>query len=38
MIVTRGFIRALDMDAFPMRYIEITDGKISEKLIYTTES
>ena len=38
MIVTRGFIRALDMDAFPMRYIEITDGKISEKLIYTSES
>jgi Icc protein len=34
-IVTRGFIRPLDLDMYPMRYIEITDGKISEKLIYT---
>jgi len=34
-IVTRGFIRPLDMDMYPMRLVEITDGKISEKLIYT---
>jgi len=34
-IVTRGFIRALDMDNYPMRYVEIKDSKISEKLIYT---
>jgi Icc protein len=34
-IVTRGFIRPLDMDQYPMRYVEITEGKISEKLIYT---
>jgi Icc protein len=36
MIVTRGFIRPLDLDMYPMRYVEITDGKISEKLIYTS--
>ena len=35
-IVTRGFVRPLDMDMYPMRYVEITDSKISEKLIYTT--
>jgi len=34
-VVTRGFIRPLDMDMYPMRYVEITDGKINEKLIYT---
>ena len=34
-IVTRGFVRPLDMDMYPMRLVEITDGKISEKLIYT---
>ncbi len=34
-IVTRGFIRPLDMDMYPMRLVEITDEKISEKLIYT---
>jgi len=34
-IVTRGFIRPLDMDMYPMRLVEITDSKISEKLIYT---
>ena len=34
-IVTRGFIRPLDMDMYPMRYVEITESKISEKLIYT---
>ena len=38
MIVTRGFVRPLDMDAYPMRYIEINDNKITEKLIYTTEA
>lgn len=37
MIVTRGFVRPLDLDAYPMRYIEITANKISEKLIYTTD-
>ena len=35
-IVTRGFVRPLDLDMYPMRYVEITDGKISEKLIYTS--
>ena len=34
-IVTRGFIRPLDMDMYPMRYVEITGDKINEKLIYT---
>ena len=34
-IVTRGFVRPLDLDMYPMRYVEITDGKINEKLIYT---
>jgi len=35
-IVTRGFVRPLDMDMYPMRYVEITNNKITEKLIYTT--
>ena len=35
-IVTRGFIRPLDMDMYPMRYVEIVDGNINEKLIYTS--
>ncbi len=35
-IVTRGFIRPLDLDMYPMRYVEIADGKITEKLIYTS--
>jgi Icc protein len=34
-IVTRGFIKPLDLEQYPMRYIEIKDEKISEKLIYT---
>ena len=34
-VVTRGFVRPLDMDMYPMRYVEISDGKIREKLIYT---
>jgi len=34
-IVTRGFVRPLDMDQYPMRYVEISGTKISEKLIYT---
>ncbi len=34
-ISRRGFIRPLDMDMYPMRYVEITDSKINEKLIYT---
>lgn len=36
MVVTRGFIRPLDLDMYPMRYVEITNNKISEKLIYTS--
>ena len=35
LIVTRGFIRPLDLDMFPMRYVEINANKINEKLIYT---
>ncbi len=35
-IATRGFVRPLDMDMYPMRYVEITDNKINEKLIYTS--
>ena len=34
-IVTRGFIRALDLDMYPMRYVEVKDNHINEKLIYT---
>ncbi len=34
-IVTRGFVRPLDLDQYPMRYVEITDNKIADKLIYT---
>ena len=36
MIVTRGFVRPLDLDMYPMRYVEIQGDKISEKLIYTS--
>ncbi len=35
-IVTRGFIRPLDLDQYPMRYIELDNEKINERLIYTT--
>jgi len=35
-IATRGFIRPLDMDMYPMRYVEIYSGEINEKLIYTS--
>ena len=34
-ITTRGFIRPLDLDEYPMRYIEIANNEVSEKLIYT---
>ncbi len=34
-IVTRGFVRPLDMDQYPMRYVELAGSKINEKLIYT---
>ena len=34
-IVTRGFIRPLDLDMYPMRYVELSGNSISEKLIYT---
>jgi len=36
MIVTRGFIRPLDLDMYPMRYVEIQGTDIHEKLIYTS--
>ena len=35
-IVTRGFIRPLDLDMYPMRYVELNGNKINEKLIYTS--
>ena len=35
-VVTRGFVRPLDLDMYPMRYVEIQDSKISEKIIYTS--
>jgi len=35
-IVTRGFVRPLDKGMYPMRYIELDDKNISEKLIYTS--
>ena len=34
-IATRGFIRPLDLDMFPMRYVELNGNNINEKLIYT---
>jgi len=34
-IVTRGFIRPKDLDAYPMRYVELSGNSINEKLIYT---
>jgi len=34
-IATRGFIRMLDLDMYPMRYVELSGTKINEKLIYT---
>jgi len=34
-IATRGFVRPLDLDRYPMRYVEMGSGKIQEKLIYT---
>ena len=36
-ITTRGFIRPLDLDEYPMRYIEVNGNDVSEKLIYTLE-
>ena len=35
-IVTRGFIRPLDLDMYPMRYVEIIGNEVHEKLIYTS--
>ena len=35
-IATRGFIRPLDLDMYPMRYIEINGYNVEEKLIYTS--
>jgi len=37
-ITTRGFIRPLDLDEYPMRYVEIKNNEVSEKLIYTTDA
>ena len=37
-ITTRGFIRPLDLDEYPMRYIELNGTELSEKLIYTAEA
>ena len=34
-ITTRGFIRPLDLDQYPMRYVELNGEKITHKLIYT---
>ena len=34
-IVTRGFVRPIDLDNYPMRLIELDGNKVSEKLIYT---
>ncbi len=35
LVVTRGFVRPLDLDQYPMRHVKITDNKIDHKLIYT---
>ncbi|WP_457748449.1 metallophosphoesterase [Sulfurimonas sp.] len=35
-IVTRGFIRPLDLDMYPMRYVVLEGNTINEKLIYTS--
>ncbi len=34
-ITTRGFIRPLDLDQYPMRYVELNGTNITHKLIYT---
>jgi len=35
-IVTRGFVRPLDLDMYPMRYVELNGNTVYEKLIYTS--
>jgi Icc protein len=35
-IVTRGFVRPLDLEMYPMRYIQVNSSTIEEKLIYTS--
>ena len=35
-VVTRGFVRPLDLDMYPMRYVELNGNTINEKLIYTS--
>ena len=35
-IVTRGFVRPLDLDMYPMRLVEIKGNDIQEKMIYTS--
>jgi Icc protein len=37
-ITTRGFVRPLDLDEYPMRYIELNGTELSEKLIYTVDA
>ena len=34
-ITTRGFIRPLDLDQYPMRYVELNGKNITHKLVYT---
>ena len=34
-ITTRGFVRPLDLDQYPMRYVELDAANITHKLIYT---
>lgn len=34
-ITTRAFVRPLDLDMYPMRYVEIDGNDINEKIIYT---
>jgi len=35
-VVTRGFVRPLDLDMYPMRYVELKGNTVNEKLIYTS--
>ena len=37
-ITTRGFVRPLDLDEYPMRYIQLDGNELSEKLIYTADA
>ena len=35
-IVTRGFVRPLDLEMYPMRYIQVNSSTMEEKLKYTS--